>query len=346
MLFAHFKNQKGATLVLVVAFMLGALGVTGLVIDVGHLYLERSRMQTAVDLSALAGANNFPSNARAVATTSLAANNQNTEDSITTIDEEIAVSTLTVTLTRPVPTFIMTIFGIRTVDITVRGVARSAEEATQYTIYSNNNLTLQPSTNTVGSVYSGGNLTFAGPVTSTAIAGDADATGTISSDLQVEPYLGHGGHKHPGVTKPMPTYPELTITSPQITSGGTIGNTQLEAGINVHAKAGTKIILTLANYTGPGNINITGDGDVEIRGITHITGSIHGSGTGIITINNASFNITGQIYVPHGTVTMEGGSFTIGGVLVANDIVFAKASNNFNGPTGDGAFRRHSRLVE
>lgn len=347
MLFGHLKNQKGATLVLVAAFMLGALGITGLVVDVGNLYMEKSRMQTGVDLSSLTGANNFPDNARAAATASLTANRQNLPGSITTIDDNTTgeLSTLTVTLTRAVPTFIMGIFGVRTVDITVRGVAQSAEEASQYTIYSNNNLTFQPATNIAGSVYSGGNITFAGNALSTAIAGDADAFGTIAPDLQVVPLSEHGGNKHPGVTKPMPVFPGLTITGTPITTSGTIRREQLNAGINVHAEAGTKIILTLNNYTGPGGINISGAGDVEIRGITHIIGSIHSSGTGRVTIHNASFNITGEIYVPHGTVIMEGSSFTIGGSLVANDIVFTEAANNFNGPTGDAAFRRHARLV-
>ncbi|GAX91531.1 TadE/TadG family type IV pilus assembly protein [Effusibacillus lacus] len=54
------RNEKGAVLVLVAAGMTVFLGLTALVIDGGGLYLERARLQKAMDAAVLAGAQELP----------------------------------------------------------------------------------------------------------------------------------------------------------------------------------------------------------------------------------------------------------------------------------------------
>jgi len=67
MIRSYLQNKKGATLVLVALFMVVLLGFVGLVLDVGNLYMEKSHMQTAVDMAALAGANQLPDDGQATA---------------------------------------------------------------------------------------------------------------------------------------------------------------------------------------------------------------------------------------------------------------------------------------
>jgi hypothetical protein len=50
------RNQRGATLVLVVVGMLALLAMAGLAIDTAHVLLNKSRLQSALDASALAAA--------------------------------------------------------------------------------------------------------------------------------------------------------------------------------------------------------------------------------------------------------------------------------------------------
>ena len=354
MISSYLKNEKGATLVIVIAFMMMLLGFMGLVLDVGNLYIERSKMQTAVDLAALAGANNLTATDSAkadeVARTIIEANKENQVTPFTIIDPDTEFYKLTVTLTKNVPTYIMHIFGTKEVSVTVRGIAQSVDEASEYTIFSNHDLEIKNTTDVKGSVYSGGGISFKGiPPNGSVIRGNVDATGTIEDALQVEAYEGYGGKKNTHVSKTMPKYPKnqcgYTFKGDK-TRTIDVSKIQLDQGINVTVKAGSKLTLNLGEYNGDGTININGDGDVEITGTVQSVGSIYGNGTGTIKIKQSSFNLTGKIYVPNGKVIMACGSFTITGCLIADDIEFLEGSNNFTGPTGASVYRRTSRLIE
>ena len=54
------RREVGQTLPVVVLFMFGLLGVSGLVIDVGSLYQQKQAVQAAADAAALAGAAQLP----------------------------------------------------------------------------------------------------------------------------------------------------------------------------------------------------------------------------------------------------------------------------------------------
>ena len=56
----HLRNESGSVLVIFAAFMVVAIGFSALVIDLGALRLERSRLVNAVDAAALAGARELP----------------------------------------------------------------------------------------------------------------------------------------------------------------------------------------------------------------------------------------------------------------------------------------------
>ena len=58
------KKQQGATLMLTLLFMIGILGIIGLAIDTGHVLVNKTRLQNALDAAALSAAIvlNGPSN--------------------------------------------------------------------------------------------------------------------------------------------------------------------------------------------------------------------------------------------------------------------------------------------
>ncbi|MDQ6600273.1 pilus assembly protein [Bacillus salipaludis] len=61
------RDESGAALVIVAISMVALLGLTALVIDGGRLYLEKSKLQKAVDAAVLAGAQGLTTNqARAI----------------------------------------------------------------------------------------------------------------------------------------------------------------------------------------------------------------------------------------------------------------------------------------
>jgi Flp pilus assembly protein TadG len=85
------RDERGQVLPMVALMMVGFLGVCGMVIDVGRVYVGYQVLQSATDAAALAGAQSLPSNsASTVATTysavngKLNANNQFSSVNITT----------------------------------------------------------------------------------------------------------------------------------------------------------------------------------------------------------------------------------------------------------------------
>ncbi|MBD8069124.1 Tad domain-containing protein [Bacillus sp. PS06] len=74
------KNENGQVIILVTLWLTIFLACTALVVDVGSLYLEKSRLQNIVDASTLAGAQELPANfikAQAEAVNTIIANNGN-----------------------------------------------------------------------------------------------------------------------------------------------------------------------------------------------------------------------------------------------------------------------------
>ena len=64
------KDESGATVVIVALFMVVLLGFAALAIDGGRLYLEKSRLQKALDAAVLAGAQELrssPDKAKSIA---------------------------------------------------------------------------------------------------------------------------------------------------------------------------------------------------------------------------------------------------------------------------------------
>lgn len=59
---AFHKNEDGTVIVLVALFMTVFIGFLALVVDVGSMYLEKSRLQKITDAALLAGMQEFPAN--------------------------------------------------------------------------------------------------------------------------------------------------------------------------------------------------------------------------------------------------------------------------------------------
>jgi Flp pilus assembly protein TadG len=116
--------SAGQTLPLLVLFMTGLLGVSGLVIDMGNLYEQHQQTQRIADAAALAGAGNIPSGAWASAAQANAATNEQPGD-------QVAVSfngsdSVTVTVTRKATTSFANLFGISSATVVSSATATIA----------------------------------------------------------------------------------------------------------------------------------------------------------------------------------------------------------------------------
>jgi len=113
-------NESGQALPLIVLFMVSLLGVCGLVIDAGNLYQQKQDTQNKADAAALAGAAGIPDNTySAKATHDASLNGKSTDSTVTNLTTYLVTNdSVTVTVTRQVPTFFISIFGFKTVQVT------------------------------------------------------------------------------------------------------------------------------------------------------------------------------------------------------------------------------------
>ena len=108
-------NESGQALPLIVLFMVSLLGVCGLVIDAGNLYQQKQETQNKADAAALAGAAGIPDNTySAKATHDASLNGKSTDSTVSNLTTYLVNNdSVTVTVTRQVPTFFISIFGFK-----------------------------------------------------------------------------------------------------------------------------------------------------------------------------------------------------------------------------------------
>jgi hypothetical protein len=106
------KFESGQMLILVALMMVGLLGMTALIIDVGGKNLTRTQLQSAADAAALAGARNLPDNPTAArsAATAYAASNGLSGDNVT-ITIAADNKSITVAISRTSPSLFAKILG-------------------------------------------------------------------------------------------------------------------------------------------------------------------------------------------------------------------------------------------
>ena len=109
-------SAAGQTLPMVVLFLVVLCGMAGLVIDLGNGYLQKRSTQNVADAAALAGASAIPQGTWQTAASTNAATNDKPGDQVT--ESLSGGNTVTVTVTRSSPTYILGLFGVHTIKVT------------------------------------------------------------------------------------------------------------------------------------------------------------------------------------------------------------------------------------
>ncbi|MGN6380504.1 MAG: pilus assembly protein TadG-related protein [Gaiellales bacterium] len=115
-------HEGGQTLPLVVLFMVVVLGMAGLAIDLGDGYFQRQQVQNAADAAALAGAAEIPSGTWQSSSTTYAALNDKPGDDVSASYN--GTDTVTVTVTRSVPTYLLSLFGKSSITVSATASAK------------------------------------------------------------------------------------------------------------------------------------------------------------------------------------------------------------------------------
>jgi hypothetical protein len=122
------RRNDGQATVLAAVFMVGAIGLTAFVLDVGSWFRAQRASQSTVDAAALAGAQvlpDDPTQARSLASDFANKNGGVAGATITVSDTYNPNDTITVSQTGSAPGFFSNIFGISTVNVSAHASAVS-----------------------------------------------------------------------------------------------------------------------------------------------------------------------------------------------------------------------------
>jgi len=329
------KCNKGQSLVLVVISMLVMLGFSGLVVDVGNVYLEKVRLQNAVDAAALAGGQELLYDGNSSQATTVAGNYMNSNYSLITTTAKSYSATypwngsntqINVSVTKAVSTYFMKIFGnsLKTVDVSATATAKVyGDEAFEYAIFSGSkvhDLTLDAKSTVHGKVHTNQNLIIKN---NTVVTGTCEYVGTILNQGTI------AGQQQTEV-KSMPNLNYNNAILNQAIAGGTIIGDYTTTATTMGSKyiqKNTSVAGDTGSFTASGsNFSDTGilvaDGDITLNGSTNaVYQGTYYSRNGNITINGNGATFNGIVYAPKGTVTFNGSSQTVNGSVVADVII-------------------------
>jgi len=180
------KNQKGSVIVLATFAFIAMLGLAGITLDVGNLYLQKTKIQNAVDAAALGGGQVLPSTSSAttLALQILEANGENSSNAKISFSKSNL--DITVKVIRTVPLFFMEAFGFKSVQVTAAATGElvGVGGPFNYAIFSGSKTISLPlngsNFNIKGSVHTNQNLIING--SGITITGAAEADGTITKN--------------------------------------------------------------------------------------------------------------------------------------------------------------------
>lgn len=347
----RLTNEEGSVLILAALLMTALVALTGVVVDGGTVYMEKQKIQVALDAAALAGGQELPDTTSA-ANTALYYAELNGLDS-----DQVQISfptngKIVVETNRRVELRFMPIVNINTVDLDLRAAAAmGAPKWAGYTLFSaSTSDTLRLSGNTysiLGSAHT--NQNFRANGNTMTITGIVDALGSITVN---------GNAMNIPNRYPNSNFIELPDYTAEVQQQAETVGTVYNAGVHFN---GNSIDVNNPIYVnGDVHMNgnhITGNGAILADGDIHINGNCLKNttsdavclySTGDIHINGNDIEVCGILYAPNGTIFINGNNIEITGKVIGNEVSFS--GNTISIIDDDSALKAlpggGSRLVE
>ncbi len=304
---SRLRQEDGQILILWPFVFIVACAFAGLTIDLGSIYAEKWRLQSAVDSASLSGVESYtsnPSGSWSAAAESIGDTNglvssdyaYNSSDGISLAST--SPPTVTVRVTHPTPTYFMRVFGIDTVPITVSATAQIASPpAFDYAIFANKSIQISSGTVDVqGSIHSNDTISVYGSQNSMYVSGNCESVGTGKYGYGFQ----CGGQMENGTAAnvPMPVYPASNFEK----LATTVVNSSNWSTYFPSSQGWAWGKSGLEFNGGSSGQGATVDGNYDIEGD--------------FTINGDSANVDGNLYV-QGNVKLDPSSFSATGTLLA-----------------------------
>lgn len=336
----RFKAEEGQVLVLAPILILIGLLFVGLVTDVGNLYLTQYRMQAATDAAALASdqilANGYGTNTSEVVATAnkfMQLNGfPNVKYDLTNPSSQNQIQVnpanyqVQLSFTQSIPTFFMSLFGIRHMNVTVHSHAEDSS-AFNYALFANQQLSLSSANFTIrGSVHSNGDMNMTG--NNGAIDGTIGYVGAAAfTHNEGTPSFGHDALHTSAI--PMPVFNLNKLIADAKQANQYYSSTQTFAGQPVAMAPNSvlyvdgDIYLDTEHYSGSGTLIASGSIYINGTSFTQATpnqGLLALYAGRDIVVTSPNTQINGVLYAPNGTVNVRRNNLVVNGSIVANQI--------------------------
>lgn len=335
------KNERGGVIVLFAVALAVLAGLSGMVVDVGYLYVRHAQLQNGVDAACLAGAVKLPSAAEATAAAEqyAALNNMTNGELVSTFP---ANNYIRVTYTEAFDTFFMNLFGFDKATIQVVAAAilppTTPGDPTVLALKQNGNiiLVINGSNNNIdGRVHSNSQFRLNGWLT---INGDATSSGDFLANSFGTNVTVNGASSEDVAVVEVPDYsdainatPAYSYSSSQRFNGNGItidGTVSVNGNLDINGN----------NFTCDGSLLATGDIHNNGNAIT-TTGdaTIIYSSNGDIHINGNDIAIDATLFAPNGEVIINGNNITINGRVIGNTVTINGSGITINSPSSSGS---------
>jgi hypothetical protein len=315
--------------------MTALLGFCALVVDIGGMSLEKSRLQNAVDSAALAAAQDLPSTLEASNTAEQYLASNGFDEANITISFAKSSRQITVEAVYPGKYALARVLGVDNLDVKASATAQKGGKylggVFDYAVFSgskNDEININSNsyeTYIQGSVHSNNGFRYNGNKDKMTITGAIDAVGKITLN---------GNNYHIGKLIPYSNYIEMPDFSEEIKqlaqSVGTYYNTNHIFNSNIHLNEAIyvdgHVHFNCQKFSGVGTILATEDvhfNNSVVYGTDDDSSSICiYSKNGDIIINNTSAVVNGTFYAPNGSVILNNGAHTINGRIIAKKLIF------------------------
>ena len=325
-----FNNQtnkdRGSVIVFIALMMTVLLGCSALVLDISMAYMQKAKLQNAVDASALAGAQELPdiTSALNVANQYISSNGFSPSDiNVSFLDDN---NTISVTGNKTINYTFARILGFNSGTISVLAAASKGNigDAFNYALFSGSSsatLTLNGSNQSItGSTHSNKNFDANGSKLN--ITGACEAVTTVTTNgSQIS--IGSIVQNAPFVN--MPDFSTQIKTLSDSVGQSYTGNKNYN-GSNIDVSSPIYIDGNLSvngsHFSGKGTILATGS--ITFNGSNLYQNNNDSicfySENGDITINGSNAILHGIVYAPRGTITLNGSNQTIYGRIIGQKI--------------------------
>lgn len=323
------KSNKGSTMVLFALMLTALMGCGALVIDIGRVSLEKSKLQNAIDASALAAVQDLPDTTKATATANeyIQLNGYSPSDIIITFSS--SNTTINITGAKKVDYTLAKVLGFDSTTVNTIAAAEKGSPGGAFdcSLFSDQNIDNSGGGGieiiVTGTTHANGNVNYT-QLTSSSKFDVVEANGTVT----VAPSSVTVGSKSPGVPKVvMPDYSDLIKTTAKYNYNGNkifSGNLDVNGSIYVNGN----VTLNQPNITGNGTIYATGTitlDNPQCTGTNQVCIYSDSNSNSAIITNGSKLVLNGILYAPKGGISINSNPIIITGKAIAKTRVHFEA---------------------